>query len=286
MRPLFLVLISILVCLGACRFSTQSGEKNKDTTSLKMDSGKNLSDSMVTASKSASYDDDSTGLRKLEAKFAEIPVPFEGVWVNEYYINEIRQRRPLHKSADTQARCIVIPGRTLQVTRWIFGMHDGGAGLVLVKNDSNYFTYWLYNGLLGDTVKVLADDRLKIGREFYILVGKEDTMSSDLGILEQLLFAGRYERLDTSGTAIFERNGKIEGLDSFGWYDPVADYADFLTNVDHIRLGRNKGHLHDYGLRFVGDTMMIYSIDCLKHDDGDCLLDTLGRQMYSLHKLK
>lgn len=32
--------------------------------------------------------------------------------------------------------------------------------------------------------------------------------------------------------------------------------------------------------------MMIYSIDCLKLADGDCVLDTLGHQMYALQKLK
>jgi len=32
--------------------------------------------------------------------------------------------------------------------------------------------------------------------------------------------------------------------------------------------------------------MMIYSIDCLKHADGDCVLDTLGHEMYELQKLK
>ncbi len=92
--------------------------------------------------------------------------------------------------------------------------------------------------------------------------------------------------MDSSETVVFEKNEQIEGLDSFAWYDPVIDYADFLTNVDHVRLGRNKAHLHDYGLRFVGDTMKIYSIDCLKRADGDCVLDTLGHQMYALQKLK
>jgi hypothetical protein len=256
-----------------------------DSTLLKTDSGENPSGSTAAVSKSANYDDDSTGLRKLKARFADVSVPFEGVWVNENYINEIRQGKSLRKSADTQTRCIVIPGRTLQVTRWIFGFHDGGAGLVVAKNGSGYFTYWLYNGLLGDTVKILAEDKLKIGRDFYTLVGQKDTTSSDLGVLEKLLFAGRYERLDTPGTAVFEKNGKVEGLDSLGWYDPVIDYADFLTNVDHIRLGRDKHHLKDYGLRFVGDTMMIYSIDCLRYTDGDCVLDTLGHQMYVLQKL-
>ncbi len=286
MRPLFLVLISIILSLGACRSPSHSDKKHEDSTLLKIDSGRNRTGSTAGLSKPPHDDDDSIALSKLKTRFADVSVPFEGVWVDEHYIHEIRQGKPLHKSADTQARCIVIPGRTLQVTRWIFGFHDGGASLVLVQNGSGYFTYWLYNGSLGDTVTALAGHRLKIGREVYILVGKEDSTSSDLGILEQLLFAGRYERLDSSGTAVFEKNGKIEGLDSFAWYNPVIDYADFLTNIDHIRLGRNKEHPHDYGLRFVGDTMKIYSIDCLKRAAGDCVLDTLGRQMYALQKLK
>jgi hypothetical protein len=119
-----------------------------------------------------------------------------------------------------------------------------------------------------------------------IRLGQKDTSLSDLGVLEQLLFTGRYRRQDAAETAIFENNGRIQGLDSLGWYEPVIDYADFPTNIDHIRLGKDKEHLNDYGLRVVGDTIMIYSIDCLNHTDGDCVLDTLGHQMYALLKLK
>lgn len=150
---------------------------------------------------------DSIALNKLKLRFSESLIPFEGLWVSERYVSDIR-------------------------------------------------------------------------------LGQKDTSLSDLGVLEQLLFTGRYRRQDAAETAIFENNGRIQGLDSLGWYEPVIDYADFPTNIDHIRLGKDKEHLNDYGLRVVGDTIMIYSIDCLNHTDGDCVLDTLGHQMYALLKLK
>ena len=57
-------------------------------------------------------------------------IPFNGLWVNEHYVNEIRQGKPLRESQDTGTRCIVIPTRTLQVTRCIYGFHEGGEGMV------------------------------------------------------------------------------------------------------------------------------------------------------------
>ena len=88
-----------------------------------------LSDSAINTS-------DSIALSKLKARFADAPIPFNGLWVNEHYVNEIRQGKPLRESQDTGTRCIVIPTRTLQVTRCIYGFHEGGEGMVLVKKGS------------------------------------------------------------------------------------------------------------------------------------------------------
>jgi hypothetical protein len=60
MRPLFLVLISILICLGACRSPSQSDKKNKDSILLKTDSGENLSDSTAIDDRRVYYGSKST----------------------------------------------------------------------------------------------------------------------------------------------------------------------------------------------------------------------------------
>jgi len=286
MRLLFLLLISFALCFGACHFVEHSDKKDKDSSLLKVNTAIHQLDSTTTLSDSAINASDSIALSKLKARFADAPISFKGLWVNEHYVNEIRQGRSLRESQDTGTRCIVIPPRTLQVTRCIYGFHEGGEGVVLVKKGSGYFTYSLYSGRCVDTLWPLEDERMRIGQDYYIRLGKEDSTSSDLGVLEQLLFAGQYIRLNARGTTVFAKDGKIEGLDSLGWYEPVIDYVGYPTNVDHIKLGRDKEHLNDYGLRFVGDTMMIYAIDCMQHADGDCVSDTFGHLMYVLPKLK
>ena len=286
MRLLFPLLISFTLCLGACQSPGHSGKKDKGPSLLNANSAGHSLDSTTTLADSAINVNDSIALSKLKARFADAPILFKGLWVNEHYISEIRQGKPLREAQDSETRCIVIPARTLQVTRWIYGFHEGGEGLVVVKNGSGYFIYSIYSGLCVDTLRTLADERLRVGHDYYIHVGEEDSTSSDLGVLEQLLFAGQYLRLDATGTAAFAKNGRIEGLDSLGWYEPVIDYVGDPTSVDHIKLGRDKEHLSDYGFLFVGDTMMIYSIDCRQDADGDCVSDTLGRRMYVLPKLK
>jgi len=227
-------------------------------------------------------------LSNLKARFADTTIPFKGLWVNEHYVNAIRQGKPIRESQDTETSCINIPDRTLQGTSFIFGFHEGGEGLVVVKNGSDYLTYALHDGHCVDTLRSLTDGRLQIGRENYVRIGEADTTLYDLGVLEQLLFAGEYRRLDAAGTVVFKKNGKIDGLDSLGWYDPAIDYADwgYETKLDHIRLGADREHLHDYGFRFVGNTLEIYTIDCLKPDGKDCVLDTLGRKIYSFQKVE
>lgn len=285
MRTPFLLLVSFVLSLGGCK-SHNPSKRYSDSAYSQSDSSGLWSDSISQLSRSEPESSDSVVLSKLKMRFADLPIPFEGLWVNEHYVNEIRQGKPLRKSQDTQTRCIVIPARTLQRTSLIYGMHDGGPESVLIRDGSDYFTYALYDGRIVDTLKVLTDYRLRIGQDYYIRVGEDDSASSDLGVLEDLLFSGRYRRLDTAGMAIFAKNGKIDGLDSLGWYEPVIDYVGDPTNIDHVRLGKDKKHLNDYGLRFLGDTMMIYSIHCLDQSGGDCYPDTLGRLLYSLARVK
>jgi len=285
MRPLLCFAILIAAYFVGCHSPSNPGKKGRDSTQLTANSAGQHPEGKSASIDSSIYND-SMMLSRLKARFADLPIPFQGLWVNEDYIDEIRQGKSVRESLDTETRCIVIPPRTLQVTSFIFGFHEGGEGLVLAKNGDAFYTYALYNGQLVDRLESMPDGKLQIGRNLYIRAGEEDSTSPDWGILERLLFAGQYLRPDTWGTVVFQTNGKIEGLDTLGWYQPVVDYADFATRVDHIRLGISKHHLNDYGLRFARDTMMIYSIDCLQHAGEDCVLDTLGKRLYTFVKVK
>jgi hypothetical protein len=283
MRPLYLLQIALALCLGACHSPGQADKK--DSTLLTSTSNGHSVDSVNPRDPSVEGND-SINLVNLKAKFEDAPIPFAGLWVSEPYVNGVRQGKPLRELQGSETSCIVIPARTLQHTIWIYGFHEGGGGVVFVKKGDDYFTYTLYNGKCADTLQTLADGRLRIGHSNYIRIGEKDSTVYDMGVLEQLLFAGRYLRSNAGDTAVFSKNGKIEGLDSLGWYEPVIDYIGDPTSVDRIRVGRDKKHLNDYAFRIVGDTLMIYAIDCLQYADKDCVSDTLGRRMYALPKLK
>lgn len=95
MRLLFLLLISFALCFGACQFLGHSDKKDKDSTSLKVNTAGHQLDSTTTLSDSAINASDSIASSKLKARFADAPIPFKGLWVNEHYVNEIRQGRSL-----------------------------------------------------------------------------------------------------------------------------------------------------------------------------------------------
>jgi hypothetical protein len=288
MRLPIQLLMSFILCTVACRQPGHPGKKDKDSAPLKMDSGGNRKDPGAALTDPANSNEDSIELSKLKMRFSDTSIPFEGLWVNEHYVNEIKGGKPIRECQDTETKCIVVPRRTLQVTSIIFGFHEGGQSLAFVKKGSEYFAHALYDGHCVDTLHVLAGEKLKFGRDYYVRVGEEDSTLPDLGVLEQLLFAGEYKRPDAAGAVSFEKNGKIDGLDSLSWYEPAIDYTDwgYETKLDHIRLGADREHLHDYGFRFVGNTLEIYTIDCLKKAGNDCILDTLGRQMYALQKIE
>jgi len=275
--------MSLALCLGACHSSGHADKK--DSTLLDSISAGHRLDSMALRDPSVDGND-SINLVNLKAKFEDAPIPFAGLWVSEDYVNGVLRGKSLRESQDSGVNCIVIPARTLQHTIWIYGFHEGGGGIVFVKKGADYFTYSLYNGQRVDTLQTLTGGRLRIGHSNYIQVGEKDSTQYDMGVLEQLVFAGRYLRSAAGDTAIFEKNGKIEGLDSLGWYEPEVDYIGEPTSVDHIRMGRDKKHLNDYAFRIVGDTLMIYTIDCLKIIGDDCVEDTLLRRLYALPKLK
>jgi hypothetical protein len=287
MRPFIPLSLPLILFIGACHSSAHSDNQDTSSEFSTADSVGHPAAAAAAAKNPGTGSEDSI-LKSLKARFADTTIPFEGMWVNEHYVNEIRQGTPVRKSQDTATRCIVFPKRTLQDMNIIFGFHEGGEELVVVKNGPAYFFYALHDGQCVDTIRSLSDGRLKIGQQNYIRVGEEDSNSADMGVLKHLLFAGEYKRADGAGTVAFKKDGKIEGLDSLGWYDPVIDYADwgYETQLDHIRLGADRQHLHDYGFRFAGKTLELYTIDCLQQAENDCVLDTLGRRMYALQKVE
>ncbi|HEY1166285.1 MAG TPA: hypothetical protein VGE90_13995, partial [Chitinophaga sp.] len=112
------------------------------------------------------------------------------------------------------------------------------------------------------------------------------TTLTDLGILEELLFSGRYER-EREKEVIFTADGRIQGLDSFTRYAPVIDYTvGSLSEFDLVNMGSGKGK--DYGYRFKGDTLQIFRITCASPGGDGNFCDSLaaGPTLYKLVRKK
>jgi hypothetical protein len=207
---------------------------------------------------------------------------FAGLWVNETYIDNIRKTRSPRQSQDVMESCITIPSRTLQVTRMVEGFHEGAEDVVVVKDRNSYKLYDANLNTLQKELGLISPTRLKIGDQFFSRISHHDTTLTDLGILEELLFSGRYE-LENGKEVIFTSDGRIQGLDGFERYDPLIDYTTSpLGNFDLVNMGPGKGK--DYGYRFKGDTLQIFGTICATPGEDSNFCDSLvqGTMLYKL----
>jgi hypothetical protein len=214
-------------------------------------------------------------------------VPFSGVWVNAIYTRRIHRNRSPRMSQDVGESCIIIPARTLQVTRMVGGFHDGAEDIVIVKNGDRFEFYSADLTRFRKTIQPISDNELQIGDQFFIRLKNPDTTLADWGILEEHLFQGRYT--DQLGRSIvFTSNGHVSGLDSFSYYMPQIDYTELNAPVDHIELGQSSRHTDEFGFRFDKDSLLIYTINCLRFNVGEneCDSEVLGNRLYTLVQAK
>ncbi|HET6256441.1 MAG TPA: hypothetical protein VFE32_20365 [Puia sp.] len=146
MRLPIQLLMSFILCTGACQQLGRAGKEDKDSASLKMDSGGHRKDPAPESTDPSNSSQDSIELSKLKTRFSDTSIPFECLWVNEHYVNEIKGGKPIRECQDTETKCVVVPWRTLQVTSIIFGFHEGGQSLAFVKKGPEYFAHALYDG--------------------------------------------------------------------------------------------------------------------------------------------
>jgi hypothetical protein len=211
---------------------------------------------------------------------------FSGVWVNEAYINKIKVNRSPRLSQSNEKSCIVIPLKTLMVTRMIYGFHEGGGDMMIAKDGNSYYFCDPVSKKIQDSVTVISPTRIKIGDKYFSRLKHQDTTMINLGILEEILFKGRYRMVNGSEVDFFE-DGSVKGLDSFRAYLPQIDFTTDATFVDHIQLGLSKEKLHDYVFLFDKDTLYIDKVTCVEYDSAShvCLKEGGGDQVYKLIKL-
>jgi hypothetical protein len=183
-------------------------------------------------------------------------VPFAGIWVNEEYIDKIKRSKSPVKSQHVMQSCIMIPNRTLQITRMISGFHEGGADVAVGKNGDQYL---LFSPKSADSIQLISSSRIKIKDHYFIKLEHGDSTRGNWGILEEILFKGHY-KLENGKNVEFTEDGKVDGLDDFTSYIAVIDYAgtDTPSDVSLIQLGKPEEQSEEFGYRFAQDTLYIY----------------------------
>lgn len=213
---------------------------------------------------------------------------FAGFWVNEKYIDNIRKTRSPLRSQGIEESCIMIPSRTLQVTRMIADFHEGAEDIVVVKDQDVYKLYDAGLTNLHSELEIISPSRIKIGDQYFSRLTHFDSTMQNFGILEELLFSGRYER-ENKSEVTFTVDGRVQGLDSFTRYSPVIDYtAGSLVDFDLLNMGAGKSKGADYGYRFKGDTLYIFRTACVTWDSEGKFCDSLaaGPVLYKLVRKK
>ncbi|RFM34101.1 hypothetical protein [Chitinophaga silvisoli] len=215
---------------------------------------------------------------------------FAGIWVNEGYVNDLHITQSPRLCRADSISCIEIPARTLMVTRYISGFHDGAQDMVVVKNGNQYlFTAPDLSKKNVDTIQVLSPTRIRIRNTYLYKLGKGDVKKSDWGILEELLFSGTYH-FENGKKVIFGENDTIIGLDLFTRYTPVIDgLAEEVENdVDFIDFETSTNTRETYGYKFFMDTLTIYKTKCLQRNARTkaCTFETYGEKVFTLIKEK
>lgn len=266
-------LISLVFLVG-CGSPSRSDKVVKDSVRVMVDSVSKDGVKVLTAKKVL------PAFMKLDTV-----VPFAGVYVNATYLKRIRRNHSPSKDQLLTASCLVIPARTLRVTRMVSDFHDGAGDMVVLKAGDKWQFYSRDLATALDTIEVAGDSSIFIGGDTFIRMQHGDTTKSDWGILEEVLFAGKY--MDArGGTVVFSPNGEVSGLDSFAFYRPQIDYAEMDRPVDHVQLRWTYGSPIDLGFRFVGDSLVLYTIDCVKYGSSRCSVEKLGERIFSLVKVK
>ncbi|HEV2483727.1 MAG TPA: hypothetical protein VGS79_28875 [Puia sp.] len=261
-----LLVLSVLSALSACGSHSGSDVRAKP-------------DSLVAVAPGGA----DTAFRRLH-----VPVPFAGIYVNEEYVDKILANRSPRLDQEVEKSCVDIPDSTLKLAMWVYGFHEGGGNVVVVKIGDRYQLYEPGSKKLDDTIEVLSPDRLRIGKLYLRKLKYADREKNDWGVLEEILFSGKYVAEDGKEVE-FGADGHVKGLaDTVSCYVPYADYVGPGGDVDAIGLGQSQEHNTEYAFRFDKDTLFICHLDHVDYDttahDGE--RTAMGSVLWKLRKVQ
>jgi hypothetical protein len=229
---------------------------------------------------------DTTNGVGVDFRLVHVPIPFSGIWVNEKYVVGIKKDKS-PRVYQNVAESVIVPDSTLQDIRGTSGFHEGSeGGLEVVKNGDHFELYDKDSKGRSKKIDIITADKINIGDESFIKLKHPDEKKYDWNILEELVFSGRYRRVDGS-EAEFKLDGRVSGLDSFTHYVPMIDYIGPGMNVDQVELGVREDQMETFGYRFKTDTLFIYALHCLEGYDSaskECGVVEFGDLRYKLFR--
>jgi hypothetical protein len=219
-------------------------------------------------------------------------LPFAGVWVNAAYVNQIRKTRSprLSQEAGGGESLIIIPERTKELVMIVYNFHEGSGGLSVVNDGSRYKLHSTDTSQPEREVKLVSTDSLRLGDRFFLRLHHPDSTLDDRGVLEELLFAGKY-RDEAGKTVTFGYDGRVTGLDTFTYYAPACDYIGDPNDFEKLFLGRvpEMYKMNQFGYQLEGDSLKIYGLECTVYDTvaKECAgPENLGRLLRTLVRLQ
>src|SRR5688572_32789767 len=89
-----------------------------------------------------------TGTSRSAEPLVKDTVPFAGFWILEQYVKDLQESGSPRQSLTGGETCILIPGHTMERTCMVYGFHDGGADMAVVKNGDKYQLNYFYDDTL------------------------------------------------------------------------------------------------------------------------------------------
>jgi hypothetical protein len=217
-------------------------------------------------------------------------IPFAGDWLNEKYYTLIQNKRsPRDAQEKVENVFIQIPGHMRDTTRMVYGFHESGPDIMVVKKKDQYELWEVQGDSLDKkawTAQVIDPDHLQLGDDHFVRIHSAHGAYNEALILEEILFKGHY-KLKGGGDVEFTNTGKVTGLGKYKYYKVLTDYLDAGLDVDQVWLGETRDHMDYYGFKSNNKSLRIFNLKCLDYNKEDkrCERVKFGKEAYMLMKV-
>jgi hypothetical protein len=218
-------------------------------------------------------------------------IPFAGDWLNEKYFTLINDKRSPRDAQEKVENCFIrIPAHTRDTTVMVYGFHESGPNIVVVKKNDQYELWEVQGDSLDKkawTAQVIDANHIQLGEDRFVKINSAHGKYDEALILEEILFKGHY-KMKGAGEVEFKNTGEVTGLGKYKYYRVLSDYLDAGLDVNQVWLGESRDSMDYYGFKSKGNSLDIYHLKCLEYNKEDkrCEQVDFGKVAYSLTKME